>query len=138
MEWVDPLGLNKVCTCCPPVPSGKNVFYHYTDTAGMAGILTSQKLFPSLKANNPKDARYGDGQYVTDIIPRSQSDKSIAKALYNQDQPRHVAKVQNWIAIDTTRLEVEKGGRNNIFVILNDQALDLHGRIVGFGRSSCP
>nr|WP_228199079.1 HYD1 signature containing ADP-ribosyltransferase family protein [Acinetobacter sichuanensis] len=84
MEWVDPLGLNKVCTCCPPVPSGKNVFYHYTDTAGMAGILTSQKLFPSLKANNPKDARYGDGQYVTDIIPRSQSDKSIAKALYNK------------------------------------------------------
>ena len=24
---------------------------------------------PSLKANNPKDARYGDGQYFSDLNP---------------------------------------------------------------------
>ena len=33
--------------------------YHYTSDAGVAGILDSGQLYPSLKANNPKDARYG-------------------------------------------------------------------------------
>ncbi len=41
--------------------------YHYTNEKGMNGIVESKKLNPSLKANNPKDARYGDGQYLFDI-----------------------------------------------------------------------
>uniref|UniRef100_UPI0023ED2E09 RHS repeat-associated core domain-containing protein n=1 Tax=Zooshikella ganghwensis TaxID=202772 RepID=UPI0023ED2E09 len=41
--------------------------YHYTSDEGLNGIVSSQKMYPSLKANNPKDARYGDGQYFTDI-----------------------------------------------------------------------
>ncbi|GAA1998920.1 hypothetical protein GCM10009799_27460 [Nocardiopsis rhodophaea] len=35
--------------------------YHYTNQAGHDGILSSGKMYPSWKANNPKDARYGDG-----------------------------------------------------------------------------
>ncbi len=42
--------------------------FHYTDEAGLTGIRSSEELWPSLKALNPKDAFYGDGQYLSDII----------------------------------------------------------------------
>lgn len=35
----------------------------------MNGILKSNQLNPLLKANNPKDARHGDGQYLSDLKP---------------------------------------------------------------------
>ncbi|EXU74362.1 hypothetical protein BG55_17225 [Erwinia mallotivora] len=72
LTWVDPLGLNG----CVPVSSRtrsnvkddeKKILYHYTHNNGLDGILTSKKLNPSLKANNPKNARYGDGQYLSDV-----------------------------------------------------------------------
>lgn len=43
-----------------------NTLYHYTNEKGLNGILESNELRPSLKANNPKDARYGDGQYLSE------------------------------------------------------------------------
>jgi hypothetical protein len=43
--------------------------FHYTDEAGMNGILDSHALNPSLKSLNLADARYGDGQYLSDIAP---------------------------------------------------------------------
>lgn len=36
----------------------RRTLYHYTNKKGMEGIVDSQKLNPSLKANNLKDARY--------------------------------------------------------------------------------
>ncbi|MEI3614626.1 HYD1 signature containing ADP-ribosyltransferase family protein [Pseudogracilibacillus sp. SO30301A] len=42
----------------------KQPLYHYTNENGLNGILSSNKLNPSLKTNNPKDVRYGDGQYL--------------------------------------------------------------------------
>jgi RHS repeat-associated protein len=35
--------------------------FHYTNAAGMDGILQSNKLMPSLKSLNPRDVRYGNG-----------------------------------------------------------------------------
>ena len=43
--------------------------YHYTNEAGMQGILDSEALNPSLKAINPNDVRYDNGQYLSDIAP---------------------------------------------------------------------
>ena len=42
------------------------LYHHYTNEKGLNGILESNELRPSLKANNPKDARYGDGQYLSE------------------------------------------------------------------------
>jgi hypothetical protein len=38
--------------------------YHYTNETGMNGIVDSKALNPSLKALNPNDVRYGNGQYL--------------------------------------------------------------------------
>lgn len=43
--------------------------YHYADDAGLKGILSSRQLNASLKKLSPKDARYGNGQYLSDITP---------------------------------------------------------------------
>jgi hypothetical protein len=45
------------------------VFHHYTSEEGHSGILQSKMIRPSLRANNPRDARFGDGQYLSDILP---------------------------------------------------------------------
>jgi len=46
------------------------VFHRYTSEEGHVGILQSRTIRPSLGANNPKDACFGDGQYLSDIPPR--------------------------------------------------------------------
>ena len=48
---------------------------------GLTEILESNKLNPSLRANNPKDARYGNGQYLSDIKPGSTTPTQLAKEL---------------------------------------------------------
>ncbi|MFD8119086.1 HYD1 signature containing ADP-ribosyltransferase family protein [Streptomyces microflavus] len=47
--------------------------YHNTNRAGHDGITASGEMRPSLKANNPKDSRYGDGQYLTEIKPETKT-----------------------------------------------------------------
>ena len=61
----------------PDIVDKPSTLYHYTSEKGLAGILDTGTLNPSLKANNPKDARYGNGQYFTDIAPGSKSKRSI-------------------------------------------------------------
>ncbi|MBS7528915.1 hypothetical protein IC619_000205 [Hazenella sp. IB182353] len=56
-----------------------NTLYHYTNESGLNGILHS-KQNASLKANNPKDARYGDGQYLNDITPGSKRPGQLSYA----------------------------------------------------------
>ena len=64
LTWIDPSGL-----CKTGKTENKNILYHYTNDKGLKGILSSKQLNPFLKANNPKDARYGNGQYLSDILP---------------------------------------------------------------------
>ena len=63
--------------------AGKEIrtLYHYTNEKGMNGIVESKQLNPSFRANNPKDARYGDGQYLSDIRPDTQTPTRLAKNL---------------------------------------------------------
>lgn len=60
-----------------------NVWLLYTDEKGYDGIINSNEIFPSTKAKRPKDARYGDGQYLTDIEPGAMSLEELSKVLYN-------------------------------------------------------
>lgn len=55
------------CDGPPEDYPGRRTLFHYTSEAGLQGILDSCEINPSLKATNPNDARYGDGQYFSDI-----------------------------------------------------------------------
>ncbi|MET9852167.1 HYD1 signature containing ADP-ribosyltransferase family protein [Streptomyces sp. NPDC006450] len=107
-------------------------YYHYTNEAGHDGILASKSMLPSLKVNNPKDARYGDGQYVTDIKPGTRTLGQLSHAFVRV--PWAGQKFTHYIEIDTRGYDVVNG-RPNVFVILNDKPLDLTGRIVSSGRN---
>ncbi|MCJ8208811.1 DUF6443 domain-containing protein [Mucilaginibacter sp. RS28] len=111
----------------------KTVLHHYTTEEGQNGILSSQKLNPSLKANNTKDARYGDGQYLSDIEPGSKTPAQLSKAFLNV--PYQGKKFTHYVSIDVTGLEV-KMGRDNVYVVPNTQPLPLKGRIVNSGSVS--
>ncbi|MBQ9233538.1 MAG: hypothetical protein IJ167_05840 [Lachnospiraceae bacterium] len=96
----------------------------------MTGITESNQLNPSLKANNPKDARFGNGQYLSDINPKSTTPTRLAKKFINVPNKY---KYTHFIEIDVSDLNVIQG-RDGVFVIPNEEALDLTGRIVSFGK----
>jgi HYD1 signature containing ADP-ribosyltransferase len=57
--------------------------YHYSTVKGHAEIVSSETLRPSLKAVNPRDARFGDGQYLSDILPGTKSPGQLAFLFLN-------------------------------------------------------
>ncbi len=110
--------------------SQAGTLYHYTNESGMNGIIESNQLNPSLKANNPKDARYGNGQYLSDIAPDSKTPSQLAKQFVNIPNKY---KYTNYVEIDVSGLNLING-REGIFVIPNELPLDLTGRIVSSGK----
>ena len=105
--------------------------YHYTNEAGMQGILDSENLNPSLKALNPNDERYGNGQYLSDIAPGTMTPAQLSRAFINN--PFQGARYTNFIEIDTTGLNVIQG-RPGVYVVPNEVPLDLSGRITNSGQ----
>lgn len=103
--------------------------YHYTNEKGMIGIVESKRLNPSLRSSNPKDARYGNGQYLSDIEPNTQTPVKLAKKFINVPNKY---KYTHYVEIDVTDLNVIQG-REGVFVIPNDSPLDLTDRIVSTG-----
>nr|WP_261644307.1 HYD1 signature containing ADP-ribosyltransferase family protein [Erwinia mallotivora] len=137
LTWVDPLGLNGCGLVSSRTRSNvkddeKKILYHYTHNNGLDGILTSKKLNPSLKANNPKDARYGDGEYLSDVKHGTKKDGQLSYAFLNI--PYQGSKFENYIAIDVTDLTVIQG-REGVFVINNTEPLDSTGRIISSGKN---
>src|SRR5262249_17785014 len=59
---------------------GPSTLFHYTNDSGLKGILDSGSLNPSLKAINPRDARYGNGQYLSDIAPGAKTPAQLSRA----------------------------------------------------------
>lgn len=49
----------------------------------MEEIIDSQQLNPSLKANNPKDCFYGEGQYLSDIVPGTKTPTQLSRIFTN-------------------------------------------------------
>ena len=111
---------------------GEQTLYHYTNEKGMNGILDSETLHPSESALNPKDARYGDGQYLTDIAPGSMTKGQISRRLWGV--PWNSSKISHFVAIDVTGLPVMNPAKN-IFLIPGNSSLDLAGRIIDFGST---
>jgi RHS repeat-associated protein len=119
--WVDPTGL---------CPKGTKTLFHYTDEAGMKGIVESEKLLPSLKRLSPKDARYGNGQYLSDVAPGTMSCAQLSRCFVGQ--PFQGQRFTHFVEIDVTGLNVVKG-RDGVFVVPNEGVLDLAGRIIRSG-----
>lgn len=112
--------------------AGPQTLYHYTNEEGMQGILSSQKLKPSLKEVNPKDARYGNGQYLSDIKPGTYSNASLSSRFLRN--PYQGARFSHYVELDVTGLNVVQG-RPGVFVTPNEGDLNLAGRIVGWGAN---
>jgi RHS repeat-associated protein len=110
----------------------KKTLYHYTNEKGLRGILESQELLPSLKRNNPKDARYGNGQYLTDIKPGTKSCAQLARCFLGRPFP--ASKFTHYVEIDVSGLDFFYG-RDHVFVIQNEEALNLIGRIIRSGAN---
>jgi len=111
---------------------GANTLFHFTSEEGRKGILESGVLNAS---TNPRNARYGPGQYLTDINPQEVSSGrmtagQLARRLFGQ--PWAGRKTQSWVEIDVSGLPVENPVPN-IFRIPGEGPLDLAGRIVSSG-----
>lgn len=101
----------------------------------MESILESNELWPSTQATNPKDARHGDGQYLSDIAPGTKTPGQLAYRFLND--PRGWRRFTHYIEIDVTGLQVV-AVRDGVLVIPNSGNLDLTGRIVGSGEVPVP
>jgi RHS repeat-associated protein len=138
LAWSDPLGLSP-CT----------ILYHYTTEEGLKGILDSKSLW---EATGPVHARYGDGQYFTDIAP--DTIKALKKAdlrpqdvqagnisryqlvgrLFGRPTRWGLGKTTHYVAVDVTGLEI-KQGRPWVFLHPDNGPLDLTDRIISHGKT---
>ena len=104
--------------------------FHYTDAKGHQGILDTQVLLPSTVTRNPRDVRYGDGQYLCDVLPGKLTLSQLSRVLLGHPFSRK--RFTHYIEIDVTGLVVTKC-REHVYLIANDQPLDLKDRIIRSG-----
>jgi hypothetical protein len=109
------------------------ILYHYTDERGLAGILATGTLLASTVAKNPRDARHGDGKYLSDIEPGTLTRAQLSRLFLGQ--PFQGRRFTRYVAIDVDGLPVIEA-RRGVLVIPGDGPLDLTGRIRGHGDSS--
>ena len=107
-----------------------SIFYHYTNADGYRGILASKAIRPSLKSKNPKDARYGDGQYFTDIPPRTMTAKQLSQFFIRSPFGAH--RFTHYFSIDLTGYKVESG-RVHVYVVQNSSDMPIGNRITNHG-----
>ncbi|MEZ6136189.1 MAG: HYD1 signature containing ADP-ribosyltransferase family protein [Pirellulaceae bacterium] len=77
-----------------------------------------------------KDARYGDGQYLSDIIPGTRTPSELSYAFLRV--PFQGRRFTNYVEIDVSGLRVIRG-RDSVFVIPNSESLNLSERIISGG-----
>lgn len=129
---------------------GRRTLIHYTDEVGHAGITSSGKLFNS---SGSKHARFGDGQYFTDLRPdmigaRSKaglSPQQLANGQVSMGQvssqlygvPWNSGKMSHFVEIDVTGLNIVNP-RSGTYLHPNGGPLDISGRIVNSGTTLKP
>ncbi|MGI9920181.1 HYD1 signature containing ADP-ribosyltransferase family protein [Vibrio owensii] len=109
--------------------------HHYTTEQGLEGIIASKQIFASTKAKRAKDARYGNGQYLTDIKPNTYSPEKLSMKLFGG--PHSFKRCEHFISIDVTALEVDSPVKY-IFVVPNEDPLDISDIINASGENIGP
>ncbi|ANY84032.1 hypothetical protein BB934_37865 (plasmid) [Microvirga ossetica] len=110
---------------------GRQVLYHYTSEAGMTGIIERNSLNPSLWRVGTNDVRYGNGQYVSDIVPGTRTPGELSRDFLGF--PFQESRFTHYVEIDATGLGAVQG-RAGVYVIPNEVPLDLTGRLLSSGR----
>jgi len=98
----------------------------------MNGILQTGQLFPSLKRSSPRDVRYGEGQYFSDLCPGRLTGAGLSRRLLGN--PFQARRFTHFLEVDVQGLTVVKG-RAGVFVIPNREPLVLAGRLLRSGRN---
>ena len=109
--------------------SQSNSLTHYTTEKGYHQIMESEKLNPSIGLKN---ARYGEGQYLTNLDAKDYTAGQISRRLYGV--PWNTPKVEYFIKINVNGLNVIQNNSYN-FLIPGKNPLNLHGRIIDGGIS---
>ncbi|MEU2869595.1 putative T7SS-secreted protein [Streptomyces olivoreticuli] len=135
VTWADPLGLAPEYGEVVRVPDGEvTSLIHYTNEAGHQGILESNEMRASIRAHNPKDARFGDGQYLSDIEPGAKTPGQLSYSFLRV--PWAGRKFTHFLEIDVQGLDVMRSvERPDVYVIPNDGPLNLEGRIISHGKN---
>ncbi|WP_167976648.1 HYD1 signature containing ADP-ribosyltransferase family protein [Lentzea indica] len=115
----------------------------------MKGIVESGEL---LASKGTKNARYGDGQYFTDIAPEAVaalckdelsaaqvaggriSRYELVQRLFGRPRKGGYYKITRFVEIDVSGLNLIKG-REHVFAHLSNDALDIASRIVRNGKT---
>jgi HYD1 signature containing ADP-ribosyltransferase len=106
------------------------ILYHDTDAKGFLGIMASERIHASTRARNPRDVRYGNGQYFSDIPPGSKTPAQLSREFLNL--PFFGTRFTHYVAIESEGLAWIEG-RPGVFLVPNEQPLDISGRIVASG-----
>jgi hypothetical protein len=114
----------------PDSPLRPQVLYHYATPEAIREILRTQVLFPSIRAANPRDARYGDGQYFSNIAPGQRTNNQLSATFVRWGNQGH--RFSHYVAVNVSGLDLVVG-RPGVFLVPNAGNLPLAGRIVGFG-----
>ncbi len=118
--------------CCVAANKGPSTLFHYTDEAGQRGILKSGQLNPSLTSVSPKGARYGDGQYLSDIAPGSRTCAQLSACFLGI--PFQGRRFTNYVEIDVSGLNIVTG-RDGVFVNPSGVPLGISRPLVGSGTN---
>ncbi len=117
-----------------PVRYDLKSLYHYTNEAGVNGIVTSGELRPSLWRVGTKDVRYGNGQYLTNIVPGTMSPAKVARQLIGRPNKY---KFTHFVEVDVFGLRVIQG-RDGVFVVPGSNPLNISGRVLSNGKVVSP
>ncbi|WP_443047541.1 HYD1 signature containing ADP-ribosyltransferase family protein [Streptomyces sp. KMM 9044] len=87
----------------------------------MNGIVGSKKLNASTKEASPKDVRYGDGQYLSDVAPGAKTCAQLSRCFLGH--PFSGRRFTNYVEIDVRGLNVVKGRDNEPFSVTSRDGL---------------
>ena len=82
---------------------------------------------------HPRDARHGDGQYLTDVPPGTLTPAQLSRLFVGH--PFAGTRFTHYLEIEVAGLTLRRG-RQHVYVVPGDAPLEVRARIVSFG--ACP
>lgn len=109
------------------ITSDPQELIHYTSKENYIKIMESKELKPSVGI---KHARYGNGQYFTDLDPSQYTAGQISRRLYGV--PWNTSKLEYFIKIDVRGLNIIQNSPHN-FLLPGNNILNLQNKVIESG-----